>query len=139
MAAGWARAGGGSDSWNARNPDFARAEKPVEAGDYAGAVLLLRDSVAADPANADAHNLLGFGHRKLGDVGTALIHYVEALALKPKRRGANEYLGALNLDLGQLDKARGRLDVLDEVCFFGCQAYRELKAEIETYQAQSAS
>ncbi len=131
--------GGGGTSAKKDNPAYAQAVKLVDAGDYPGAIPLLQKSIAADPTNADAHNHLGFSHRKLGNVDVALTHYGKALALKPKHRGANEYLGELYLDLGQLDKAKERLAVLDGDCFFGCEEYRELKAKIEAYQAQARS
>jgi len=98
-----------------------------------------RRRCATDSSDADAYNLLGFSHRKLGDVEAALAHYGKALALEPKHRGANEYLGELYLELGQLDKARERLKVLDGACFFGCEEYSELKAKIAAYQAQAGS
>ena len=141
LGAGQARAfgGGGSTSTKEDNPDYAQAVKLVEAGDYAAAIPLLQKSIAADPTNADAHNYLGFSHRKLGNVDVALTHYGKALELKPKHRGANEYLGELYLDLGQLDKAKERLAVLDNACFFGCDEYRELKAKIKAYQAKASS
>ena len=140
LGAGQARAfGGGSSSTKEDNSDYAQAVKLVEAGDYAAAIPLLQKSIAADPTNADAHNYLGFSHRKLGDVEMALTHYGKALELKPKHRGANEYLGELYLDLGQLDKAKERLAVLDNACFFGCDEYRELKAKIKAYQAKASS
>ena len=140
LGAGQALAISGSgNSGSAQNPDYARAVKLFEGGDYAGAIPLLRKSVAADSGNADAYNLLGFSHRKLGDVEAALVHYGKALTLKPEHRGDNEYLGELYLELGQLDKARERLKVLDKACFFGCDEYRELKAKIKAYQAQAGS
>ncbi len=142
LGAGQARAfGGGSSSTSTKkdDSDYAQAVKLVDAGDYAGAIPLLQKSIAADPTNADAHNYLGFSHRKLGNVDVALTHYGKALELKPKHRGANEYLGELYLDLGQMDKAKERLKVLDDACFFGCDEYRELKAKIEAYQAKASS
>ncbi|MHA1152761.1 MAG: tetratricopeptide repeat protein [Alphaproteobacteria bacterium] len=141
LGAGQARAIGGADrdAGSARNPDYLQASKLIEAGDYAGAIPLLRKSIATDSSDADAYNLLGFSHRKLGDVEAALAHYGKALALEPKHRGANEYLGELYLELGQLDKARERLKVLDGACFFGCEEYSELKAKIAAYQAQAGS
>ncbi len=141
LGAGQARAfgGGGGTSAKKDNSDYAQAVKLVDAGDYAGAIPLLQKSIAADPTNADAHNYLGFSHRKLGNVDVALTHYGKALELKPKHRGANEYLGELYLDLGQMDKAKERLKVLDGACFFGCEEYRELKAKIKAYQAKASS
>ncbi len=142
LGAGQARAfGGGSSSTSTKkdDSDYAQAVKLVDAGDYAAAIPLLQKSIAADPTNADAHNYRGFSHRKLGNVDVALTHYGKALELKPKHRGANEYLGELYLDLGQMDKAKERLKVLDDACFFGCDEYRELKAKIEAYQAKASS
>lgn len=140
LGAGQALAIGGSDdSESTRNPDYAQAVKLFEAGDYGGAIPLLQKSVASDSSNADAYNLLGFSHRKLGQVAAALALYGKALALEPEHRGANEYLGELYLELGHLDKARERLEVLDDACFFGCDEYRELKAKIAAYQAQAGS
>ncbi len=141
LGAGQARAfgGGGGTSAKADNSDYALAVKLVDAGDYARAIPLLQKSIAADPTNADAHNYLGFSHRKLGNVDVALAHYGKALKLKPKHRGANEYLGELYLELGQMDKAKERLKVLDDACFFGCDEYRELKAKINAYQAKASS
>ena len=131
--------GGGDTSSKKDTSDYARAVKLVEAGDYAGAIPLLKKTIAADPTNANAQNYLGYSHRKLGDVDLALAHYGKALELKPKHRGANEYLGELYLELGQLDKAKRHLKVLDDACFFGCEEYRELKTKIEAYQAQAGS
>ncbi len=131
--------GGGDTSSKKDTSDYARAVKLVEAGDYAGAIPLLKKIIAADPTNANAQNYLGYSHRKLGDVDLALAHYGKALELKPEHRGANEYLGELYLELGQLDKAKRHLKVLDDACFFGCEEYRELKTKIEAYQAQAGS
>ena len=139
LGAGQARAIVDEDSGGAQSPDYVQAAKLVEAGDYAGAIPLLQKSVDADPTNADVHNLLGFSHRKLGDVEMALAHYGKALKLEPEHLGANEYLGELYLELGRLDAARERLEVLDDACFFGCEEYSELKAKIEAYKAQTGS
>ncbi len=141
LGAGQALAAGGAGGTSAKqdNPAYAQAVKLVDAGDYAGAIPLLQKSIAADPTNADAHNYLGFSHRKLGNVEMALTHYGKALELNPKHRGANEYLGELYLDLGRLDKAKERLAALDAACFFGCDEHRELKAKIKAYQAKASS
>ena len=135
----WAAGGGGGSSSSAQTQDsgYAKARTLIQAANYGAAIPLLEKVVAADPRNADAFNLLGYAHRKLGDKETALTYYQKALAIAPEHRGANEYLGELYLELGQLDKARERLSVLDRACFFGCEEYRELKAAIETYQAKA--
>ena len=121
------------------NPDFTRAVALFEDGDYAGAIPLLQKSVATDSSNADAYNLLGFSHRKLGEIEAALTFYGKALALEPEHRGANEYLGELYLELGRLDEAQERLAVLEKACFFGCEEYSDLEAMIEAYVAKTGS
>lgn len=139
--AGAAVAAGGGDSTPAAKQDrtYVRAKTLIEVGDYAAALPLLQQVVAADPDNADAYNYLGYSHRRLGDPDAALRHYQRALALEPEHRGANEYLGELYLEMGALDKAKERLKVLDGACFFGCEEYRELKAAIEAYERKADS
>lgn len=137
VAGGPAFAAGGDDGGTPKNPDFAKAQKLVKAGDYAGAIPLLEKTLSAEPKNADALNYLGYSHRKLGDREKALAHYQKALALEPKHRGANEYLGELYLEMGELAKAEERLEVLDRACWLGCDEYSDLKKAIKAYKAKS--
>jgi Flp pilus assembly protein TadD len=135
LAAGPALAAG-SDSGSSTaklDPNYVEAKKQIDGGNYAAAVPLLEQVVAADPKNADAYNELGFSLRKSGNKDAALANYEKALALQPEHRGANEYLGELYLEMGQLDKAKERLKVLDSACTFGCDEYRELKEAINAY------
>ncbi len=138
FAAGPARAAGLDSTPAAKqDPNYVAAKKLIEAGTFAEAVPLLEQVVAADPKNADAYNYLGYSQRKSGDRQAALGNYQKALALQPDHRGANEYLGELYLEMGELDKAKERLDVLDSACFFGCDEYRDLKQAISTYAAKT--
>ena len=89
-----------------------------------------------DKKDADVMNLLGFSHRKLKKYDEALNYYQQALAIKPKHKGANEYLGELYLETDQLDKAKERLAVLDDACFFGCNEYDTLEKAIKQYEKQ---
>lgn len=131
--------GGGDDSQEATDPNFTTARQMIEEGKYAEAIPLLDKVVAADKENADAFNLLGYSHRRIGNNEDALTHYQAALALEPRHRGANEYLGELYLILDDLPKAEERLEVLDEACFFGCEEYTELKNAIAAYKAKTGS
>ena len=65
---------------------------------------------------------------------TAISTHQKALAIKPDHRGANEYIGELYLETGQLEKAKERLKVLDSACFFGCEEYTTLKKAIAAYE-----
>ncbi|NIA71526.1 tetratricopeptide repeat protein [Pelagibius litoralis] len=131
----------GSDSTPDKplDPNYTRAKQMIDDGQYAGAIPLLEQVVASDKENADAFNLLGYSNRQLKNNDVALSHYEAALKLKPKHRGANEYLGELYLTLGDLAKAEERLDVLDGACFFGCEEYTELKNAIAAYKAKAGS
>jgi tetratricopeptide (TPR) repeat protein len=106
------------------------AEHKVAAGDYRSAIPILTAITKADPNNADALNLMGYSLRKTGQPDLALQYYNKALALMPKHLGANEYLGELYVELGQLDKAKERLAVLQAACG-NCAQTRDLTAAIQ--------
>jgi predicted Zn-dependent protease len=138
LAGGGAQAVGSSSSPSqAKSSEYQQARKLIDAGDYAAALPLLRQGVAREPKNA--YNELGFTQRKLGDRAGALAQYQKALALEPQHLGANEYLGELYLEMGDLARARERLRALDRACFFGCEEYDELEAAIADYEARAGS
>ncbi len=111
------------------------AEKAIKADNYNRAIELLQKVVASDSQNADAWNYLGFSQRKLKRFDQALGAYQKALTIDPEHRGANEYLGELYLQTGNLAKAKERLKKLDDVCTFGCDEFDDLKQEIKAYEA----
>ncbi|HXP03102.1 MAG TPA: tetratricopeptide repeat protein [Stellaceae bacterium] len=108
---------------------LASAQQKIDAGDYRGAIPILTDIIKADPNNADALNLMGFSLRKTGQTDLALQYYNKGLALMPKHLGANEYLGELYVELGQMDKAKERLAVLQAACG-NCPQTMDLTAAI---------
>lgn len=122
-----------------QNPDFVRARKLIDQGDFGGAVPLLQKVVGAEARNADAYNLLGYSLRKLERYDEALRNYQRALEIAPKHRGAHEYIGETYLALNQPEKARQHLAALDDDCWFGCEEYDELKEAIEQYEAKGNS
>ena len=139
-----AAGGGGGDSsgsnWSAKSEDPAvkTAKAAIAAGDYASAQVSLKVALAADPNNADLHNLYAYSIRKGANPDMALVfkHYQEALRLDPKHRGATAYLGEAYLMTGNLPKAKEHLAALDKICFFGCAEYDELKKAIAAYEAK---
>ena len=135
----YAMGSGSDDSAEAADPTYTAARQLVAEGRYAEAIPLLEQVVAKDAKNADALNDLGYSNRQLGNNDAALTHYQAALALEPRHRGANEYLGELYLTLGDVAKAEERLEVLDGACFFGCEEYTELKNAIAAYKAKAGS
>ena len=50
--------------------------------------------------------------------------------------GANEYLGELYLETGELKKAEGRLAELVAACPSGCEEREELAEAIEAYKSE---
>ena len=116
--------------------DLPKAKNLVERKNYTAAIPLLRRVVKSQPKNADAWNLLAFSNRKLQKFDLALNQYKKALKIQPTHKGANEYLGELYLSIGDLPKAKDRLEVLNRMCiggFVGCEEYNELKEKVTVY------
>lgn len=123
--------GGGSSS------KLEPATSAIEEGNYQKAIDELMTLRSEDPNDADVLNLLGYSHRKLGHMDEAREFYLQALAIDPNHRGANEYLGELYLEVGDLAKAEERLAVLDKECFFPCSEYSDLKAAVAKYKTDN--
>ena len=102
----------------------------LDGSDYVTAVAQFKAVIAADPKNADAHNLLAFSSRKNGDLKTAFAEYKVALKLNPKHRGAHEYLGEYYVQVGKLSLAKAELAKLKTICGVGCEQYLDLAATI---------
>src|SRR3569833_158588 len=90
---------------NAANPDFTSVKALVDSGKFDEAMPQLQALDKQSPNNPDLLNLIGFTYRKTGHTDEALEYYNRALNQEPKHLGANEYLGALKLELKQPDKA----------------------------------
>ena len=129
-------AGGGSYGSGGKLSPYA---KLIEAEKYEQAIDQLGEALNKDPEDADLLNLMAFSNRKLGRFDAAMEYYQKALAIEPDHRGANEYLGELYLQLGQLDKAEERLEILDRDCFFGCREFDKLEQAIREYRRQNPS
>ncbi len=115
------------------------AVKLINQEQYEEAIAKLLDVNAAEPNDPDVLNYLGYAHRQLDKNEMALAYYEQALAVKPKHKGANEYLGELYLKMGELEKAEAQLAKLDDICTFGCSEYRELEAKIADYKAANGA
>jgi tetratricopeptide (TPR) repeat protein len=126
--------GGGSSDRPATHRDYRNALKAIKAGEYARASGLLEKVVAKDPKNADAWNNLGYSERHRNNFDKSLAAYQRALAIKPRHRGANEYLGELYLQMGDVPQARERLKILKKLCPRGCEEADELAEAIRAYE-----
>jgi tetratricopeptide (TPR) repeat protein len=106
-----------SDSTGASTGDaYDEAKAMVEAGNYVAALPALMTLTADDAKNADAWNLLGFTHRKLGEMEASSAAYLKVLTINPDHLGALEYQGELFLDTGKPDLAKANLARLQTLC-----------------------
>ena len=102
----------------------------IENKEFEQAILELNQ---ADQDDADVANLLGYSNRKLENYDVALKYYQHALSINPEHKGANEYLGELYLETGEIDKAKQQLAILDDACLFPCSEYTTLENSIIKY------
>ena len=127
--------GGGASSSSSdqtSGPSMADARALINASKWTEAIKVLKAIVASSPNNADALNLLGYSLRKSGDMKNALGFYLKALKINPKHKGANEYLGELYVETGDMAKAHERLDVLAKLCGnTTCEEYEDLEKAIK--------
>jgi tetratricopeptide (TPR) repeat protein len=119
---------------NGESADLAAAAKLIKLGSYASAIPILAKSIASDPRNPDAFNLMGYSQRKIGEKETALGYYLKALDLDPAHIGANEYLGELYLEMKDPASATERLEVLREACTWPCEEYSRLEKAISDFK-----
>ena len=116
------------------NLDYKRGYDEVSNGNNQLAIKYLLKAAKTSPDNPDVYNLLGFSHRKLDKLEESFMNYNRALKLNPRHQGANEYIGELYLRTNNLKKAEAHLKILDDICFFGCDEYDDLKESIEKYK-----
>jgi Flp pilus assembly protein TadD len=123
-----------------KDPAMEQAREAIAKQDWAGAQKVLREAVALNPQDANAHNLYAYSMRKGPNPAMDLVfrHYNEALRIDPKHRAAHEYIGEAYLMSGNVPKAREHLAQLDKLCTFGCEEYTKLKKEVSAYEQQHA-
>ncbi|OSZ74813.1 tetratricopeptide repeat protein [Hydrogenophaga sp. IBVHS1] len=118
--------------------DAARAA--IQAKDWQRAINELDAAVKVDPRNADAHNLLGYSHRKKAtpDLARAFAHYKLALEIDPQHKSAHEYIGEAYLMDRRPAEARKHLAELARLCGNQtCEEYVDLAGAIDEYKAKN--
>ena len=124
----------GNDGSKPVNEAYQNAYYEVKRGNFQVAIKYLKQAAKKSTNKADIYNLMGYSHRKLDLLEEAFFWYQKALKLDPRHQGANEYIGELYLQTNNLKKAEEHLEVLDDVCLFGCDEYDDLKDAIEKYK-----
>lgn len=107
---------GSDESSSAASSGYAEAKAMVDAGNYPAAMHALLAVTSEDRRNADAWNLLGFTHRKLGQMDDSAAAYLNVLSINPDHLGALEYQGELFLQTGHPDLAKANLTRLQGLC-----------------------
>ena len=115
---------------------YKQAAAEINEAHYEKAIAILKDAAKQIGPHPDILNYLGYANRKLGNYDTAIRYYREALAINPEHLGANEYLGELYAELGDIDRARVQLATLDRLCAFGCAEHEDLAKQIKTASAR---
>ena len=128
IAAAPAFAVGTSDGTTAATSEasYTEAKATVDAGNYTAALPMLVMLTKDTPQDANAWNLLGFTHRKLGQMDEAAKAYAVALKINPKHLGTLEYQGEMYIQTGKLDLAKANLAKLKSICG-NCEEYGDLE------------
>jgi tetratricopeptide (TPR) repeat protein len=111
---------------------YATGRKLVTEGDFEEAIKVL--SLAENKSDPRILNYLGYSHRKAGRVLVGLGYYEEALRIDPNYTLVREYLGEAHLMLGDVASARYQLLEIEKRCGTGCEEYKELAKQIDSYQ-----
>ena len=131
--------GGGSSSSQTKpaDPVLVAAKAAIAKKDWAGAQAELERALAANPNNADYHNLYAYSMRKgpNPDMNFVFRQYEEALRIDARHLGAHEYIGEAYLQVNNLAKAKEHLAALDKICIFSCEEYRDLKKAVAAYES----
>lgn len=121
---------------SAFDKSIAAGRATVKNESWQAAITAFSEAVKLDAKSADAHNLLGYSHRKQAtpNLTKAFEHYGVALKLDPKQRGANEYIGKAYLLNKQPDMAAKHLANLETICGKTCPEYQDLAKAVAAYK-----
>ena len=119
------------------DPEFAAGRAAIAARDWSAAIRLLSSVALRDTRNADVQNYLGYAYRQTNQLEPAFKHYLRALQLNPRHRGAHEYIGEAYLLANQPARAEEHLAALEKICLIPCEEYEDLKKEIAAYRRRA--
>jgi tetratricopeptide (TPR) repeat protein len=123
--------------WAQLEPDFAAGKKAMAAGDWSGAIAVLKSAALRDPRNADIQNYIGYGYRRLRELEPAFAHFRRALTINPRHRAAHQHIGETYLAIGNLAAAEEHLAALEGICLIPCDEYGDLQRAITKYKTSA--
>src|SRR5215475_8971094 len=128
--------GTGGD-WAQLDPDFAAGKKAMAAGDWNGAIAVLKSAALRDTRNADIQNYIGYSYRRLRELEPAFAHFQRALTFNPRHRAAHQHMGEAYLTIGNLAAAEEHLAALERICLIPCDEYGDLQRVIAKYKTSA--
>jgi tetratricopeptide (TPR) repeat protein len=128
---------GASGTWAQLDPDFTAGKNALAAGDWVGAIALLKSAALRDTRNADIQNYIGYGHRRLRELEPAFAHFRRALTINPRHRAAHQHMGETYLTIGNLAAAEEHLAALERICLIPCNEHDDLQRAIAKYKASA--
>jgi len=123
--------------WAQLDPDFAAGKKAMAAGDWIGAVTVLKSAALRDPRNGDIQNYNGYSYRRLRELEPAFVHFRQALTLDPRHRAAHQHMGEAYLTIGNPAAAEEHLAALERICLIPCDEYDDLQRVIAKYKSSA--
>lgn len=125
-----ASTGGGSEAdksqKTAQKSAYERGRKHIEDKQYREALSDFKTALKSDSRNPEALNMLGFTHRKLGNIKKSIDFYYRALSVNPDFPQAREYLGETLL--------LGAIKQLDELKKKGDSSQSEYQQLLDSFQ-----
>ena len=118
----------------ARDEDYAAGKQAMEKKNWTEAIRRYQMAAKRNPENADLQNYLGYSYRNVGQMDLAFKHYLRAIALDPRHRGAHEYIGEAYLMVKNLPKAEEHLAALEKICLLPCEELDDLRKKVAEYR-----
>ena len=117
---------------SASNILLEKGKRELDKAEFAAAIRLFEQAVAANPLNADAFTYLGRSYQLAGIPSRAYKYYGIALEIDPNELRALSWSGQVDSDESRDELAAEKLTRLQRLCGTSCPEYQSLKRAIDT-------